>query len=112
MDRFKKSKVGRLFFRNQSRMDGPRMRVPYVINEENGQVIPLRPKEKSFQTVVVRTNLTPGLGRRIPVDCGQASMVHFIFEQELTDGRKESLTEPCDDDECHHCRYLVNNKHH
>lgn len=30
--------------------------------------------------VVVHTNLTPGLGRRIPVDVEDAVMVHFVFE--------------------------------
>jgi len=108
MERLRNSKIGRFYFpktvKEQPTDKKNRIRVPYIINEENGQMIPLK-KEPTY-TAVVRTSFSPGLGRRIPVDYGQASMVHFIFEHQ----HAVNMTEPCDDDECHHRRYI--NKHH
>ena len=46
--------------------------------------------------VVVHTYLTPGLGRRIPVDDEDAVMVHFVFEREVERGAnlsKKSLND-------------------
>lgn len=40
----------------------------------------------TIPAVVVHTSLTPGLGRRIPVDDENAVMVHFVFEREVERG--------------------------
>lgn len=107
MDRFKRSKIGRFFFRKDSRRSSkPKRRIPRLIVNENGQIIPRSAKE-SFITIVVRTQLSPGLGRRIPFNNDNAAMVHYIFENdERASANELSITDCCEDNECHHCRYI------